>query len=160
MLTGRVRGIALDDGDLIVAFRDDDGAFPTTTGVFDRTHNGGADVVVARVAGDLSGILAATYLGGADNDHLDGDEGDDLLEGGDGRDLLRGHTGDDVIDGGAGNDIIHAGQGDDQISGGEGNDLILAGQGDDLRQVVVGHGAQGKARRGEGNSAFSFGSRH
>lgn len=56
------------------------------------------------------------YLGGADDDHLFGDEGNDTLYGSDGDDYLYGSYGKDILDGGAG---------DDHLFGGYGNDTYL-----------------------------------
>jgi ankyrin repeat protein len=39
--------------------------FPTTPGVYDDTHNGGIDLVIVKMAPDLSLLTASTFLGGS-----------------------------------------------------------------------------------------------
>ncbi len=43
--------------------------FPTTTGAYDITHNGGVDVFVSKLNGTLSTLSASTFIGGASDDH-------------------------------------------------------------------------------------------
>ena len=43
--------------------------FPVTAGVFDTVHNGNSDVFVAKLNPAGSGLVYATFLGGADNDN-------------------------------------------------------------------------------------------
>ena len=55
---------------------------------------------------------------------IEGQGGDDSINGGSGNDTLDGDSGDDTIDGGAGNDTILAEGGDDSLTGGDGNDVF------------------------------------
>ena len=57
-----------DDGNVFVASRTRSTDFPTTPGVHSETSNGDYDVFVAKLNGDLSTLLAATYLGGSGHD--------------------------------------------------------------------------------------------
>ena len=42
--------------------------FPTTSGAYDQTHNGGWDTVVVKVASDGGSLVYSTYLGGSGKD--------------------------------------------------------------------------------------------
>jgi hypothetical protein len=42
--------------------------FPTTAGVYDRTHNGASDSFISRFDGDLTTLAASTFLGGGSDD--------------------------------------------------------------------------------------------
>ena len=63
-------------------------------------------------------------MGGAGDDTINGNGGDDEIFGGVGQDTLSGGSGVDQISGGAGLDIIVGGDGADQISGGAGDDTF------------------------------------
>jgi len=40
--------------------------YPTTASAFDETHNGSMDVIISKLNGDLSSLLASTFIGGSD----------------------------------------------------------------------------------------------
>ncbi len=63
-------------------------------------------------------------LGGPGNDRLTAGAGNDLLLGGSERDILIGAQGADQLDGGTDDDILYGGSGRDHISGGPGNDRL------------------------------------
>lgn len=42
--------------------------FPTTTGAYDVTHNGGADIVVTKLNATGTALLGSTYIGGSGDD--------------------------------------------------------------------------------------------
>ena len=44
--------------------------FPTTSGVFDETFNGGGDVYVLQLKSDGTDIIFSSFIGGSDNDHF------------------------------------------------------------------------------------------
>jgi Ca2+-binding RTX toxin-like protein len=72
-----------------------------------------------------------TILGAAEQDYLDGGDGNDSISSSSGDDTVLGGLGDDTISGDAGNDSIDGGDGNDLLDGSSGNDTILCGQGDD-----------------------------
>ena len=73
-----------------------------------------------------------TIVGGAGDDTIYGEFGDDLIDGNSGSDTLFGGSGDDRLDGGKDNDTLYGGDGDDALTGGAGDDLLDAGDGDDF----------------------------
>jgi len=57
------------NGDLIIFGSTDSDDFPTTSGAYDESYNGGiSDIFVCKFNVDGSGLLASTYIGGSDND--------------------------------------------------------------------------------------------
>ena len=70
--------------------------------------------------------------GGADNDYLVNDAGEQSLYGEDGRDVLLASAGDDRLFGGAGDDALQGGADDDYLDGGSGNDVLDGGPGEDF----------------------------
>lgn len=52
------------NGDVLLTGDTTSTDFPTTTGAFDTTHNGDADVFVAKLDANLSTLIACTFLGG------------------------------------------------------------------------------------------------
>lgn len=95
------------------------------------------------------------YLyGGAGNDTIKGNKGDDELVGGTGDDKLDGGAGDDYLYGGSGNDTLKGGAGNDDLYGGDGNDTLDGGAGNDSL-----HGGRGVdvLKGGAGADVFIFG---
>jgi predicted extracellular nuclease len=70
-------------------------------------------------------------VGGAFNDTLEGDEGENILRGANGDDLLQGRAGADTLSGVDGSDTLEGGLGDDFLYGGEGGDELDGGEGRD-----------------------------
>ncbi|NOZ26050.1 MAG: hypothetical protein GXO94_08195 [Nitrospirae bacterium] len=76
-----------DDGDVYVTGRTTSPDFPTTPGAYDETYNGGGDVFVSKLDGDLRVLLASTFLGGDDSDGADS-----MVIGGNGNVYVAGRT--------------------------------------------------------------------
>jgi len=89
-------------------------------------------------------------VGGAGNDTLFGDAGNDVLNGGLGDDLLIGGDGNDTLDGAVGNDHLYGQAGNDTLIGGVGNNILVGGDGNDTlvarfgRNILI--GGDGKDR--------------
>lgn len=66
------------------------------------------------------------------DDDIDGLRGDDTINGNGGNDDIDGGRGEDTIDGGSGDDMIEAGPGSDNVTGGDGEDMINGGSGADM----------------------------
>jgi len=64
-------------------------------------------------------------IGGAGNDYLFGNVGDDSLYGGEGDDRLFGEAGDDQLFGGDGNDFLRDDSGSNTLDGGAGDDILF-----------------------------------
>ncbi|MFW9995944.1 MAG: SBBP repeat-containing protein [Candidatus Odinarchaeota archaeon] len=75
-LIGRVGGLftgrmVLDSSNnIIVAAPTDQSTFPTTDGVYDDSHNGDLDVIVAKLSANGSTLLFSTFIGGSDEDDV------------------------------------------------------------------------------------------
>ncbi len=67
-------GVAMtmdESGNLFVTAQTRSTDFPTTTGAYRENHTtSDAEVFVAKLSGDLSSLLAATYLGGSQNEYF------------------------------------------------------------------------------------------
>lgn len=72
-----------------------------------------------------------TLNGDEERDWISAGDGDDTLYGKGGKDVLAAGAGDDELYGGKGNDFLFAGKGDDELHGDEGDDYLLAEAGDD-----------------------------
>jgi Ca2+-binding RTX toxin-like protein len=93
---------------------------------------GGDDTIVAGPitastdcpSGCRLGVGSQTFEGGAGEDVVYGERGNDILRGGPGNDQLFGGIGDDLLEGGSGNDRLAGGFGADSIDGAEGDDYV------------------------------------
>ena len=73
------------DGGVVVAVQTQSTDFPTTTGAYDRTHNGNVDVAVARIASTGSTLSFSSYIGSSGSDYalgVDVDTTDRIVVGG------------------------------------------------------------------------------
>jgi len=101
------------------------------TGAGDVNADGLADILISGVAAnDGSGVTYLVYgsrqIGqGVDGTPLviDGQDGNDTIEGFNAADTLFGGADNDVLSGKAGDDTLRGGAGDDSLDGGDGNDL-------------------------------------
>ncbi len=73
-----------------------------------------------------------TLLGGDGSDIIIAGSGDDFLKGQNGNDILMGEAGNDNIHAGSGDDVLFGDGGNDFLAGGKGNDVIFGNQGDDI----------------------------
>ena len=67
-------------GNVVVLGNTTSSGFPTTAGVYDTTHNGGADTFVAKLTADLTALTWSTFVGGSGAEaagmvDLDGSDG-------------------------------------------------------------------------------------
>lgn len=63
---GAVLGL---DGGVVIAAETQSSDFPTTTGAYDRTHNGGTDVAALRLAASGSSLAFSTFIGTSGGDY-------------------------------------------------------------------------------------------
>jgi Ca2+-binding RTX toxin-like protein len=66
------------------------------------------------------------------NDHLTGNETNEIIDGLNGNDIIFGRAGNDSLLGGEGDDILYGEEGDDTLNGGSGDDLLDGGAGNDI----------------------------
>lgn len=85
------------------------------------------------------GNIPITLDGQAGDDYLEGGDAGDAISGGIGVDQLRGLAGNDELIGGDGDDVITGHQDDDTLSGGIGSDLLLGEEGLDRLRGDVGN---------------------
>ena len=57
------------DGNIIIVGRTESSNYPTTSGVFDETHNGGIDGFISVFNPELSILIASTIIGGTGDDY-------------------------------------------------------------------------------------------
>jgi Ca2+-binding RTX toxin-like protein len=84
----------------------------------------------------MVGTGSAFVNGNDGNDTLNGGTGKDTLNGSDGNDIISGGGGDDTLDGDFGNDKITGGEGHDRLNGGPGKDTMVGGNGSDTYVVA------------------------
>lgn len=77
-------------------------------------------------------ISIESIQGGAYNDRIYGDGGDNSLSGSGGEDQLYGRGGNDTLMGDAGQDFLYGESGDDLLFGGAGDDVLVGGAGADF----------------------------
>src|SRR5207248_11686504 len=103
-------------------------------------------------------------VGGAANDTIFGEAGNDIINGGIGNDLLLGGDGNDTIDGALGNDHIYGQAGNDTIIGGFGNNILVGGDGNDKivarfgRNIIIGGNGADKLYGNAGDDILVGGS--
>lgn len=127
----------------------------------DQTLSGGAgnDILTGQGGNDaIDGGSGNDLLGGrAGNDMLEGGRGEDWVRGGDGHDTLLGGRGDDDLQGEAGRDLLNGAKGDDALAGGQGGDRLLGGNGDD---TLNGGAGADRLRGGTGQDELQGGLGH
>lgn len=102
------------------------------TAGFTVVFDGGPSVLLTSVSPIVQGDSGNNTLNGTNNaDTLYGNGGDDWVKGNDGNDFLYGGTGDDELEGGYGNDWLEGGAGDDRLEGGFNDDIMVFTSGHD-----------------------------
>lgn len=96
-------------------------------------HN--IEQILAGQGGDLIVLAHETYVMG--DVLIDGGAGDDILWANVGNDFLRGLAGNDILDGGPGDDRLDGGAGNDVLHGGTGADWLFGGADDDVLEYGV-----------------------
>lgn len=110
--------------------KDAAGATSTAT-VYMSIHNV-CDTISGNNNGNtLTATKAAVMDGNGGNDTLNGSAYGDTLKGGDGNDTLNGNGGDDILYGQKGDDTLNGGAGNDILLGGSGINSLTGGAGSD-----------------------------
>ncbi|MCP4633116.1 MAG: T9SS type A sorting domain-containing protein, partial [candidate division Zixibacteria bacterium] len=62
-------GITLDSvGNIYIAGYSTSTDFPTTSGSYDETHNGGRDAYISKLNNDMTTLISSTYIGGSEDE--------------------------------------------------------------------------------------------
>lgn len=84
---------------------------------------------------NLTGTDNLNATGDSGNNTINGNSGDNVLDGAVGNDTLNGNDGNDTLLGGAGSDSLNGSSGNDVLDGGIGADSMAGGAGDDTYYV-------------------------
>jgi Ca2+-binding RTX toxin-like protein len=99
------------------------------------------------------GTVGEIFYGFGGNDVINTGEGNNNAFAGDGNDVINAGAGNDILNSGNGNDTVNAGEGKNQVYAGTGNDVVTAGAGDD---VIYGGDGNDRIFAGEGvNTVFA-----
>jgi Ca2+-binding RTX toxin-like protein len=123
-----------------------DAAGTTRIGFNQLSVGGQSDDVISS-----TGFSSLWIDGDLGNDIINGSDSYDALIGGGGNDTIFGFAGEDTIFAGSGNDYIDAGAQNDRISAGQGNDTVWGGDGND---VIGGGAGNDKLHGGLGNDTI------
>lgn len=146
-----------DDPDLDDPDTDDDDALPP---LFDSISPINADMVQTEASlidgddgdDDLQGTAFTDLMNGGDGDDtMDGAGNDDDMLGGAGNDMMTGGEGNDSMHGEAGADSLFGNAGDDALFGHDGDDALYGDKGDDVLQGGLGDDAM---HGGDGNDGL------
>lgn len=111
-------------------------------------------VLPAAHAGATCFGRAATIIGTAGDDNLDGTPQRDVIVGRGGNDTINGRGGNDLVCAGKRRDTVFGGGGNDRIKGGRGSDVLLGDSGDDR---LLGGAAEDALFGGPGADVFNGG---
>jgi 2',3'-cyclic-nucleotide 2'-phosphodiesterase (5'-nucleotidase family) len=96
-------------------------------------------------------FASAAVTGTRAGETLQGNVGDDTIDGGYGKDILRGLGGEDTLNGGVDDDQVFGGEGNDALSGGSGKDKLFGEAGND---TLDGGGGKDTLDGGAGNDRY------
>lgn len=165
--------VTLNDNGTVNDFSDDfiifspDNSF-TGDASFNYTLSDGIDSSTGTVTVGVTPVTGLIIDSGNGTDILNGNAGDDFLNGGNGADILDGLAGNDTLVGGRGADVLNGGNGDDLLlgddlkigaggndilNGGAGNDILDGGKGDD---ILTGGAGNDLLTGGKGGDTFVF----
>jgi Ca2+-binding RTX toxin-like protein len=150
-----------DAGSLTIEVRATDSTGFSVKDKFTLTVGDSADQnLINGTEGDdtLAGTSASDLMvGEAGNDDLFGNEGNDVLFGGSGQDTLHGGTGNDTLITGTGGSSVLGGEGDDTILI-NGSDLIDTGAGNNTLWFAANPGGSSTVTSGSGRNHYIFSS--
>lgn len=124
-------------GDVLIL--DDGAGAPTVQNIERYIAGAGGDIII--LADDILTMGNVFVDGGAEddliwtnvgNDIINGFDGNDTIDSGPGNDTVNGGNHNDTINGGAGNDTLNGDSGSDLIWGDSGNDILGGGTGNDI----------------------------
>ncbi len=121
-------------GGFDILIMSDDGDFLSITDNVGMQVIANIEQILAGDGGDVVNLADSnvtygdvTILGGAGNDILWANIGNDTIFGAAGDDIIDGGPGNDILNGNADNDQIFGGEGDDHLDGGDGDDMLYGG---------------------------------
>ncbi|MGP1387017.1 MAG: DUF4347 domain-containing protein [Thainema sp.] len=105
----------------------------TDVGTVVGTANSGAQLPESSIAADILLLTGAANQGGVSNSTIQRIDlelaNNDIVDGGDGNDQVFGQRGNDIVQGGNGQDYVEGNAGNDSVNGGAGDDFLIGDDG-------------------------------